>query len=160
MAIRRPVVGLAGVLAALAAPAPDPRGRHHVVHVQPDADATVAAVLAQRRDEERGRVDQVRRELDQELALEQRLADQPEVEVLQIAQAAVHHLRGAAGGALSEVVALQQRHRITTRCRVERNAGAGDAAPDDDHVEGVLLDRLERVVARDHRMRPVTRGTR
>ena len=66
----------------------------------------VAALLAERRHQERRRVDEVRREPDQQLALEQRLADQAEVEVLQVAEAAVDHLRGAARGAPREVVAL------------------------------------------------------
>ena len=78
--------------------------------------------LAEGRHEERRRVDEVGRELDQQLALEQRLADQAEVEVLQVAEAAVDHLRGAARGALAEVVALEQRDRVAARGRVERHA--------------------------------------
>ena len=159
VAVRRPVLRLAGVLGALAAPPPDPRGRHHVVHVQADPDPAVPPLRAQRRDQERGRVDQVRRELDQQLALEQRLADQAEVEVLQVAQAAVDHLRGAAGGALAEVASLDQRHRVAARGGIERDAGAGDAAADHDHVETGLLHRLERLVAGDHQL-AISRGTR
>ena len=83
----RPVVVAGDPLGALAARHADPRRRHHVVHVEPDADRAAAPVVAERRDEERRRVDEVRGELDHELALEQRLADQPEVEVLQVAQA-------------------------------------------------------------------------
>ena len=45
MAVRSPVVGLLGALAALASPPADPRGGHHVVHVQPDPDSKVAAVV-------------------------------------------------------------------------------------------------------------------
>ncbi len=102
VAVGRPVVVLVGFLggAHLAAAATDPRRRHHVVHVEPDPEPALAALVGKGRDEEGRRVDQVRRQLDHQLALEQRLADQAEVEVLQVAQAAVDHLRGAAGCAL------------------------------------------------------------
>ena len=150
MAVGGPVLGLLRVLVALAAAAPDPRGRHHVVHVEPDPDAAVAALVAERRHQERRRVDEVWREPDQQLALQQRLADQAEVEVLQVAEPAVDHLRRAAGGALAEVVALDQRDRIAARGRVEGHAGAGDPTADDDHVEAVLSHRRECLVARDH----------
>ena len=49
----------------------------------------------------------------------QRLAHQPEVEVLQVAQAAVDHLRRAARGAAREVVALDERDREPARGGVE-----------------------------------------
>ena len=84
--------------------------------------APAALVLAERRDQERRRVDEVRRELDHQLALEQRLADQAEVEVLQVAQPAVDHLRGAARGADRVVVALDQRDRVAARGGVEGDA--------------------------------------
>ena len=67
--------------------------------------------------------------MDQELSLEQGLADETEVEVLQVAQPAVDHLRGAARGPLGEVVALDQRHGVAARSGVERHAGAGDPPP-------------------------------
>ena len=70
--------------------------RHHVVEVQADADEAVGAGAVEGGDDERQRVDQVRRERDHELALEQRLAHEPEVEVLQVAQAAVDELARAA----------------------------------------------------------------
>ena len=49
----------------------------------------------------------------------QRLAHEAEVEVLQVAQAAVDHLRRAARGAAGEVVALDERDREPARGRVE-----------------------------------------
>ena len=84
---------------------------------------------------ERQRPDQVRRQLDHQLALEQRLAHQAEVEVLQVAQAAVDELRRAAAGARGEVGLLDQRHAVAARGRVERHPGAGDPAADHQHVE-------------------------
>ena len=156
VAVRGPVGVLALVMgrAHLAAAATDPRRRHHVVHVEADADLAVALLLAERGDQERGRVDEVRRELDQQLALQQRLADQPEVEVLQVAEAAVDHLRGAARGADGEVIALQQRDRIPARRRIESDPGAGDPAADHDHLEVRPRDRLERRGTRQHRFPP------
>ncbi len=155
MAVGRPVVVLVGLLggAHLAAAATDPRRRHHVVHVEADAEAALAALVAEGGNQERRRVDEVRRQLDHQLALEQRLADQAEVEVLQVAQAAVDHLRGAARGAFGVVAALQQRHRVPARGRVERDPGAGDAAADDDDLEVLAGDRLDCGRAGEHQSR-------
>ena len=56
---------------------PRSRGRrHHVVHVQPDADQPIGAGAIECGHDQLQRRDQVRRELDHQLALEQRLADQ------------------------------------------------------------------------------------
>ena len=66
------------------APAPraaDPVDRHHVVHVQPDPEQPVGPRAVERGDDQRQRPDEVRRQGGEQLALEQRLADQPEVEV-------------------------------------------------------------------------------
>ena len=146
VAVRRPVEVLVLLLggAHLAAAAADPGGRHHVVHVEPGADFAVAAPAGEGGDQERRRVDEVRGQLHHQLALEQRLADQAEVEVLQVAQAAVDHLRGAAGGADGVVAALEQRHRVAARGGVEGDAGAGDPAADDDDLEALPGDRLDR----------------
>ena len=151
--VRRPVEVLVLVLggAHLATAAADPRRRHHVVHVEPGPDFAVAALVAEGGDQERRRVDQVRGELDHQLALEQRLADEAEVEVLQVAQAAVDHLRGAARGADRVVAALEQRHRVAARGGVEGDAGAGDAAADHDDLEALAGDRLDRGGAGQHR---------
>ena len=112
--------------------------------------ADVAAIVAQRRDQERGRIDQVRRQPDQQLALQQRLADEAEVEVPQVAEAAVDHLRGAARGAGGEVVALDQGHRVAAGGGVEGDPGAGHPAADHDDVEALLLEGGQRPLARDH----------
>ena len=71
-----------------------------------------ALALAQGGDDEGRRVDEVGRQADEQLALDQRLADEAEVEVAQVAKAAVDHLRGAARGADRVVVALDERHRV------------------------------------------------
>ena len=165
VAVGRPVELLVLLLrgAHLATAAADPRRRHHVVHVEADPDFAVAAVLAERGDEERRRVDQVGRELDHQLALEQRLANQAEVEVLEVAEAAVDHLRGAARGADRVVAALEQRDRVAAGGGVERDPGAGDPAADHDDLEALARrSPRSRLGARDHRRAPsdaITVGT-
>ena len=86
--------------------------------------------------EERHRPDQVRRQPgQQQAALLQRLADQAEVEHLQVAQAAVDQLAAARAGAGGEVALLEQGGGEAAGDRVERDPGADDAAADDEHVE-------------------------
>jgi len=78
--------------------------------------------------DERHRLDQVRRELlDQQPALLQRLRHQAEVEHLQVAQAAVDELAGAAGGPGGEVAGLDEADAQPAGGRVERAPGADDA---------------------------------
>ena len=77
----------------------------------------------------------MRRVVPQPLALVQRLVDEPDLALLQVAQAAVDELRRLRRRARGEVVALDQRGAQTAGGGVERGAGAGDAAADDQHVE-------------------------
>ena len=155
VAVRRPVEVLILLLggAHLAAAATDPRRRHHVVHVEPPPQFAVAALLGEGGDDEGRRVDQVRRQLHHQLALQERLADQAEVEVLQVAETAVDHLRGAAGGADRVIAPLQQSHRVATRGGVEGDAGAGDPAADHDHLEALTRDLLQSRGAGQHQSR-------
>ncbi len=147
VALGAPVLGVA----ALAAPARAAAlAAHHVVEVQAHARLAVGVAALERGDQQRQRLDQVRGQVDHQLALHQRLAHQAEVEVLQVAQAAVHQLRGPAGGARRVVALLDQRDAVAARGRVQGHAGAGDAAADDHHVELVRLHRGQGVGARDH----------
>src|SRR5205823_8226748 len=73
-----------------------------------------------------------------------------EVEGLQVAQAAVDELAGAAARAGGEVVALDQRDAVAARGGVERHTRAGDPAADHHHVEAIGLECGEGVFARDH----------
>ncbi len=123
---------------------------HHVVEVQPHPDHAVGASALEGRHDHRQRADQMRRQRHHQLALAQRLAHQAEVEVLQIAQTAVHELARAARGPRGEVRALEQRHAVTARGGIERDTGAGDAAADDDDVELLLRQRRKRLAALDH----------
>ena len=113
-----------------------PAGHRHRV-VERDAGADVGALpRVLERVEERHRPDQVRREPgEQQAALLQRLLDQPEVEHLEVAQAAVHQLGRARRRAGGEVALLDQPDLEPARHRVERRSDADDPAADDQHVE-------------------------
>ena len=106
--------------------------------VQRDAGAGVeplpAAVL--QRVEEAHRAHQVRREgLHQQPALLERLGDQREVEHLEVAQAPVDELAGAARGARGEVAGLDETDLEPAGGGVERRAAADHASPDHQDVE-------------------------
>jgi hypothetical protein len=143
-------LGAGAVYAPAAAPAAAALHGHHVVEVEADADEAVGPCAVEGGDDERQRPDQMRGQLDHELALEQGLADEPEVEVLQVAQPAVDQLRRAAGGARREVGLLDQRDAVAARGGVEGDARAGDPPADDDDVEDLLGEGGDGVGAGDH----------
>ena len=113
--------------------------RHRVVEREPGADVRALPAAVRERVEERHRPDQVRRQPgEQQAALLERLADQPEVEHLEVAQAAVDQLAAAAAGAAGQVALLQQAGVQAPGDGVERGADADDAAADDEDVELTL----------------------
>jgi len=138
----------------------EPVDRHHVVHVQPDAGQPVGPRPVEGGHDQRQRADEMGRERDVDLALQQRLAHQPEVEVLEVAQAAVDELARARGRADRVVAALHQRHGAAARRRVERDAGPGDAAADHEHVERLGGESADGVRAREHRPGRLTAAPR
>jgi hypothetical protein len=73
----------------------------------------------------------VRRGRQQHVALAQGLAHQGELAVLEIAQAAVDEFRAGRGGVLSQVTLLAEDHVQPPPGGVPRDAGAVDAAADD-----------------------------
>ena len=96
------------------------------------------------------RLDQPRRIRQQGLPLMHRFARQRELALLEVAQAAVHQLRGTARRAPGEIALFhQQRLQAAPRC-FQQDAGARDAAADDQDVP----------VARQHarQLRPVHNG--
>ena len=104
-----------------------------VVDLQPEpVERRLPPVVV--RDDERQVADEVRRVLAQDAALLQRLHDERDVALLEIAHAAVHQLRAAARGALAEVALLEQQHGVAARRGVDGDARAGRAAADDDEV--------------------------
>jgi hypothetical protein len=124
--------------------------RHRVVEQQPGADVGALPAAVGQRVEERDRPDQVRRQpVEQQPALLERLADQPEVEHLQVTQAAVDQLAAAAAGAAGQVALLQQPGGEAAGDSVEGDAGADHPAADDEHVELVAAAGREHVEGAD-----------
>src|SRR5438270_4289885 len=88
------------------------------------------------REQKRQWFDQMRRQrLERQLSLIERFAHQPELQLFEIAQPAVEHLRTATRGAGSEVASLDERHLQPACRRVQRGTGADDPAADDNDVE-------------------------
>jgi hypothetical protein len=81
------------------------------------------------------------------LALQGRLAHQRDVAHGEVAQAAVDELGGAVRGPGGEVLGLDERHGQAPQRGVPGDAGAGDAAPDDEQVEGLAGERAQEGVA-------------
>ena len=109
--------------------------RHAVVQHQAGADVRPLPGVVQRV-EERHRPDQVRREPgEQQAALLERLLDQPEVEHLEVAEAAVHELRRPAAGAAGEVALLDEGRGESAGDGVQRRTGTHDARADHQNVE-------------------------
>ena len=87
------------------------------------------------RQHERQRLDDVRRLPQHHLALGERLADQPELVVLEVAQAAVDQLGAPLRRGRGEVVLLDQQHLEPAAGGVARDARAVDAGADDEEIE-------------------------
>ena len=109
----------------------------------PGQAAVHQPVLGEDGDEERQHVDQVRRRVAQDLALPQGLVDEADLALLQVAQAAVHQLRGLRGGAGGEVVPFDQGGAQPTGGSVQGHARAGDPAADHEHVVGRVSQAVE-----------------
>ena len=88
------------------------------------------------REHDRHRVGEVRRgDLHQDAALDGALVGDADLTRGEVAQPAVDELGRPARGAEREVVGVDGEHRQAPGDRVERDPGAGDAEPDDDHVD-------------------------
>jgi len=81
------------------------------------------------REDERQRAHEVRRDPLQHGALAQGLEHQPEVAVLEIADAAVHQAARPAAGAPGQVALLQQDGAQAAQGGVPRDAGPRDGRP-------------------------------
>ena len=109
---------------------------HRVVQRETRCDVGPLPDAALERVHERDRVDEVRREpLQQQTPLAQRLPHQPEVEHLQVAQAAVDQLGRARRRAAGPVAGLDQRDAEPAGRGVEGRPGADDPAADDEDVD-------------------------
>src|SRR5262249_30770015 len=110
-----------------------------VVDPQADVDVGEGRLLAfVDGDQERDGAYEVRRPPHLQRALVGALEDQAELAVLEVAEAAVDELGGLRGGPRPEVTLLDQHDAEAAVGRVAGDAGAGDAAADDHHVEGML----------------------
>ena len=83
----------------------------------------------------------------QPLALGQRLVDEGDLALLEVAQTTVDQLRALRRGARGEVVALHQRRAQAPAGGVEGHARTGDPAPDDQHVERLVGQAAQRGAA-------------
>ncbi len=106
------------------------------------------------RDQEAQRPDDVRRIPQQHLALGERLAHQPELVVLQVAKAAVHQLGRRRRGVRAEVVLLDQQHLQAAARGIAGDAGAVDAAADDQEVERLFCRSVHSVFHAARASRP------
>jgi hypothetical protein len=70
--------------------------------------------------------------------------------MLEITNPTVDESRRPAGRSTREVISLHERRLETAHRRVASDAGAGDAAPDDEHVELFLSKSRQALAARRH----------
>ena len=96
-----------------------------------------------RREEEGLRADEMRRRPDQDLPLAQRLEDQAEVEVLEVAEAAVDELRRSTAGSAGVVALLDEADVQAAEGHIASDRGSCDAAAHHEHVKGVGGQALE-----------------
>ena len=107
---------------------------HPVVQEEPETHGPRGPEPAAVREHEAAALDEVWRDRKQPLALRQRLPHEAQVEVLEVAQAAVQQLAGGGGRVMREAVLLDQQHGEAAAGRVTRDAGAVDSAADDEQV--------------------------
>ena len=103
--------------------------------------SAAAAVLVERQQKMYG-MHQVRALPQQAAALQQRLADQPELGVFQVAQPAVDDARRAAGSAGGKVVLLDQQGATPGTGALPGNSHAVNSAANDDDLEPLAFKRL------------------
>ena len=95
----------------------------------------------------------------QQVPLAQGLPYELELEQLQVPQPAVNELARPARGARRQVPCLDQPDRQAARHRVERDAHAGDPAPNDENVELLALQSGDRVQAGTRTQRSFPHGS-
>src|SRR6185312_3704887 len=84
--------------------------------------------------DEAQRAHEVWRGAEQDLTLDERLAHERQLQVLEVAEAAMDELGTGGGGVSGEVILLAQQDRKTAAGGVPRDAGAVDAATDDQQI--------------------------
>src|SRR3954463_7577092 len=86
--------------------------------------------------------DDVGRDLPEDFALDQRLADQPELIIFEIAQTAMNQLGRPGRRPARQVIHFTQENGISPAHRVARDAAAVDAASNDGEVENTIQQTL------------------
>src|SRR5262249_7738938 len=89
------------------------------------------------------------RNLPEDFALDQRLADQAELVIFEIAQPAVHELGRPGRRPARQVIHSPQKNGAAPPRRIARDTAAIDAASDDGEVENSLQQTLPRQFAFD-----------
>jgi hypothetical protein len=97
-----------------------------------------AAPTGEHGEQEREDLHEVRRVVQEALALVEGLVHEVDLALLQVPEAAVGELRRLGRGARREVVALHESGAQTPRRGIERHPGAGDAGAHHQHVERVV----------------------
>jgi hypothetical protein len=87
----------------------------------------------------------------QPLALDQRLAHQPELAIFEIAQPAMDQLGRGGRGVARQIVLLDQQHAQPAPGRIARDPDAVDAAADDQQV-GIISVRARFALDRHFRL--------
>src|SRR4051812_6307816 len=85
--------------------------------------------------------DDVGSDLPEDFALDQRFADQPELVIFQIAQAAMYQFRRPRRGAAGQVIHFAEENRIPPARRIAGDTAAIDAAANDREVENLTQGR-------------------
>ena len=102
------------------------------------------APASKHREQEAQRAHQVGRDGEQHPPLARCFQHQTEIEVLEIAQAAVDQPRRTGARASAEIAGVHQRGTETAQGRVARDAPARDPAADHEQVHRLRLHRLQR----------------
>ncbi len=88
------------------------------------------------RENERQGPDQVRGDAPEYGAFAQRLEDEPQLAMLEVAEPAVHQAAGAAARAEGQVVLLDEHRAQAPHRGVTRDTGTDNAATDDEEIHG------------------------
>src|SRR5947209_9435964 len=100
------------------------------------------------RQHESQRPDDVGCNLPKDFALDQRLTDQPELVIFEIAQAAMYRLGRPGRSPAGQVIHFTQENRVSATGRIAGDAAAIDAAANDREVENLTHGRSPHVAPR------------
>ena len=150
--VERREMGEGLVLGDFAVPLPDAPPAREVVHpegggVRPGHGLGHDAVAAEEGDEKGEWADEMRGVVEQALPFGQVLVDEAELPLLEVAEAAVDHLRGLRRRSRREVALLDEGGPEAAAGGVERHACSGHATAHDEHVELLVGEASQRIGA-------------